>query len=310
MKLSYFTAAFGKWILVNKGEEPPRTGGRPGDTLLRPGLPLERCLPALSKAGYDGIALCTWVGHSAYPWSLDPVTEERIKELLKENNLKVFAFGSHGGSRHVFDRFGYLTTDKEELNERILYIKECIKLASRFEVPVIDDVTGDIPIGMTEDEAFNHLAEIYKDLCNLAEECNVRIGIEPYSGPINSPEAFWRLKEMVSSEALGVTIDYSNLIGNKTVTSAPEAAKKLGSAAVHVHLKGRSFEGSITTPGGEKDTCDLRGFLREMEVVGYDGAVTLEEYPEKYKPALDPYQAAEVGYKSVAKIMEELGVRS
>lgn len=309
MQLAYFTATFGQWILVKKGEQS-KIGTRPGDTLLRPGLPLENCLPSLGKTGYDGIGLCTWTAHTAYPWSLDQETKEKIKAMLKENNLKIFALGSHAGSRHVFDRFGFLTTDQDEFNERMSYMKKCIELASYFGASVIDDVTGDIPNGTSENEAFDRLAVIYKDICSYAEKYNVTIGIEPYTGPICSPEAFWRLKEMVDMDNLGCTLDYLNLISNESVASAPEAAQKLGSVVVHVHLKGRDSSGKLTTPGGEKDVCDLKGFLQEMKKIDYDSAITLEEYPESYQPVLDPFQAAKEGYESVSKIMDELGIRS
>jgi sugar phosphate isomerase/epimerase len=309
VKLAYFTATFGNWILIRKGE-PTNIGSRPGDTLLRPGIPLERYLPTLSEIGYDGVGLCTWPGHNAYPWSLDSKTKEKIIKMFKETGLNIYALGSHGGSRHVFDRFGYLTTDIDEFNERILYTKKCIELAAHLGVSVIDDVTGDIPNGVSEDEAFDRLAKIFKDICNYAEEYNVHIGIEPYTGPIGSPEAFWRLKEMVNHSKLGCTLDYSNLIANGTVTSAQDSAKKLCSAVVHIHLKGRSSSGSLATPGGESDTCDLKEFLQVMHKNGYNGTLTLEEYPESYKPALSPLQAAKAGYISVSKIMNELEIRS
>lgn len=284
------------------------TRGRPGDVVFRPGPPVYEYLPYLKELGFDGISLCTWFGHTAYPLSLTERGEQQLRETLESLGLNVYALGSHGGSRHVFSRYGYLTTDQDELAERIAYLKSCLHLAARLGVKVVDDVTGDCPSGVSEDEAFERLAAVYKELCETAGELGVRIGIEPYTGPVGSPEAYWRLKEAVNHPAMGCTLDHSNLMNNGVVTSPSEGVYKLASEIVHVHVKGMGERG-MTTPGGPEDRGGAGEVLNALREIGYQGAVSLEEYPDAYRPALDPYDAARAAYASMAKLMSDLGVR-
>ncbi len=307
MKLGYFTSAFGRWVVVQTGDKETRPGLRSGNILIRPGYPLSKVLKYLAAVGYKNVAICSWVGHSAYPSCLDKDDREDLKRLVRDLGLTITGIGAHGGSRHVFDRNGYLTRSEAEREERIAYTKAAIDLASDLGVGLIDDVVGELPAGMEPESGWNVVTETYKRLCSYAEGKGVVIGLELYLGFVHTPESFLSLVEKVNSSALRCTLDPQNLITAK-MTDIDSIVKMLQNHIVHVHIKGLTKENKLTRPGGPEDVFDITGFVRSLASIGYDGALTLEEYPDLYMPEGDPYQCAKEAYRDLSKKLAPLGV--
>lgn len=300
------TSSFGEWMLVYTGDTGP-SKTLPAEILLRPGWPLEEVLPIIADIGYDTVDICTWIGHTAYPLSLGRRSRREIPRLVRDLGMTITALGAHGGSRHNFDRYGYLTRDADELEHRHKYTRACIDLAAEWEVPVVEDLVGAAPQGMNEEEAWARVVESVGRMAEYAASRGIVLGVELYAGVVNSPDAFQRLVGAVAFRALGCVMDPSNLV-TSGYPDMVDNMRTVGRYIVHTHLKGVR-QGGITTPGGPDDLFDIGQFARLLVEHGYDGSLTIEEYPDSYPEPISPEDSARVAFQNVSRVLDDLGLR-
>ncbi len=305
MRIGLFTSNFGRWVLLHKGESIGYKT-RAGDVMMRPGLPLEDVLPIIAEIGYETLNICPWMGHTANPYSMSKRVRHELPRMVEDLGMTISTVGAHGGSRHNFDRYGYVTQDEEELQQRHDYMRACIDLAAEWDVPIVEDVVGSAPDGWEEEEAWAHVVEAVSANVEYAKSNGVKIGIELYAGVVNSPERFVRLYDEVGSENLGCTMDPSNL-----VAGYPDMVKNmeiLGRYIISSHIKGVR-ESGITTPGGPDDTFDIAQYAQLLNQYGYKGSFVIEDYPDSYSPPLEPAVSAKIAFDSVVRILDSLGLR-
>lgn len=299
MRLGYLTSAFGEWVLARRNPSTSEEGRSPFIS-WRPGPPLEEILPLLAEIGYDEVTISTWVGQEAFPLSMSQNTEQRVRRLADDLGLRFTALGSHGGSNHVFDRHGYLTPDNAQLPPRLRYTKRCIDLATRWGVPIVEDIVGQIRAGMTEADAWARARIVYEELCGYAEQHGVTLAIELISSLVDSAEAFLRLRREINSPALKCVVDLHLL--SVAGHDVAETIERLAPYLAHAHTKGLGRRGE-TGPASADDILDQRRYIAQLVSAGYGGPLTVEEYPERYSPPLDAARSARFAHTNLSRIL-------
>jgi sugar phosphate isomerase/epimerase len=299
-RLGTMTGGFGRWVLLHKGvNNDYPTVTRAGDTMVRPGPPLEDVLPIIAEMGYAAVTICAWLGHSAHPYSIGRRLRRSLPAILDGLGLELHGLSACGGSRHSFDRFGYSTADDDERIERLRYTEECIRLAGEWGASHVQDVVGMRPPEMTEDEAWERIIEAVAHLAAVAAAHGVRYAVEPYMGVVNTAAGYLRLREEVGDDNLACVIDPSSLLA-EAETSVEEICGALGRYCVAVHLKGRTAEGRMTQPGAPEDTFNIPHFWELLTAEGYSNPLIFEEYADSYPQPRNPVASAAAAIEAVA----------
>ena len=163
------------------------------------------------EIGFRSMQLSAWPSSSL---NADHVTDDRLSEIRKdlaERDIEISALGYYPNP---------LDVDPEKATEARRYLLKVIELAARMEVPTVATFAGQTQ-GRSVSECLPDFAEIYKPICEHAEEHGVRLAIE--NCPIRdhrtghgeniaySPEIWEAMFELVPSPALGLQLDPSHL---------------------------------------------------------------------------------------------------
>ena len=141
------------------------------------------------------------------------------------------------------------------------------------------------------------LIPYWKKTLPFAESRGIRVALEPIAGLcVYNPETFWRLHDAVGSDFLGVNLDLSHLFWQG---ADPEAViRSLNKAIFHFHAKDTRIDEHNTaingvldykhfkhgldrswnhfTVGYGHDTRVWKDVIRNLRLVGYDGAISIE----------------------------------
>lgn len=141
------------------------------------------------------------------------------------------------------------------------------------------------------------LIPYWSDAIQFAEQRGVKVALEPIAGfCVYNPETFWKLRNAVGSENLGVNLDLSHLFWQQ---ANPEAViRELNQAIFHFHAKDTRIDWKNTAKNGILDTKHFmhildrswnhhtvgyghdaltwKDIIRNLRLVGYDGAISIE----------------------------------
>lgn len=141
------------------------------------------------------------------------------------------------------------------------------------------------------------LIPYWKNAIKFAEQRGVRVALEPIAGfCVYNPETFWQLRDAVGSANLGVNLDLSHLFWQQ---ADPEAViRALNQAIFHFHAKDTRIDWYNTARNGILDTKHFKhginrswnhhtvgyghdalvwkDIIRNLRLVGYDGAISIE----------------------------------
>ena len=255
--------------------------------------PLDECLAAAGRLGFDGVQIYATTGAFS-PEVLTAEKKAHYKKLLKDNNLVVSALcGDLGG--HGFE------IEKDNV-ERVEKTKRIIDLAAEFGTHVVTTHIGVIPADK-HDPRYSVMLSALTECGLYAKEKGVTLAIE--TGPEIAPTLLQFVKD--TKGGVGVNLDPANFVmvaGQDPV----EAVHLLKDYIVHTHLKdgrmlkktdprkiyGHFADGGIEalnvadyfieTPVGEGDV-DFPAYLAALREIGYDGFLTVErevgDDPEK-----------------------------
>ena len=163
------------------------------------------------------------------------------------------------------------------------------------------------------------LIPYWKEAIKLAEQHNVRVAIELISGfCVYNPETFWRLRNAIGSEYMGVNLDLSHLFWQQADPAA--VIRELHEAIFHFHAKDTRVEAINVAKNGVLDTKDFRlglyrawnhhsvGYghdalvwkdvIRMLRYVGYDGAISIEHE--------DPLASREEGLTHAIEFLRDI----
>lgn len=212
-----------------------------------------------------------WAGNRC-TWPLSTLTEDvpRIAALTQEAGLGLSGVG------------GYATCHQRDDVEVLLAATAALG-AGRVRVRTPD--LGGAPYP----ELFAGARRAFAEIAERAAAHGVQVLVElHHQTVVSSASAALRLLDGVDPAAVGVIHDLGNLVieGGEDVRAGLEM---LGDRLAHVHVKNASWHPTGTAHDGATtwehrwDTlaggqADVRGYLRTLREVGYDGWVTLEDF--------------------------------
>lgn len=237
---------------------------------------------------------------------LDDKKVAEIKETLKRNSIYISGLGYYPNP---------LDADENQATFYIEHIKKVIQAAAKLEIPVVNTFIGRDPL-KNIDENLEKFAEVWPGIIKVAEEYNVKIGIEncpmlftrdewPGGKNLATTPAIWRrMFEIIPSPNFGLNYDPSHLVWQQMDEVKPiyDFKEKL----FHIHLKDvKVFRNKLNDVGimaypldyhspkipGLGDV-DWRGFFSALTSVKYRGPVCIEVEDKAFEGSEKDVKAA------------------
>ncbi|RIH65666.1 sugar phosphate isomerase/epimerase [Mariniphaga sediminis] len=245
------------------------------------------------------------------------VTHINVDEL---DNNKVSEIQTALAMSHVYvSGLGYypnpLDPDEKQAEVYVDHIKKVIRAAARLGVGVVNTFVGRDPSKSVEDN-LKKFAEVWPGIVKIAEENNIKIGIEncpmlftrdewPGGKNLATTPAIWKkMFEIIPSPAFGLNYDPSHLVWMQMDEVKPiyDFKEKL----FHIHLKDvKVYPEKLNEVGimaypldyhspkipGLGDV-DWRGFFSALTSVKYRGPVCIEVEDKAYEGSQKDVEAA------------------
>jgi sugar phosphate isomerase/epimerase len=230
----------------------------------------------------------------------------RIQNILGLNNVYISGLGYYPNP---------LDPDVKQAEVYIEHIKKVFRTASKLGVGVVNTFIGRDPAKSVEDN-LKKFAEVWPGIVKVAEENNVKIGIEncpmlftrdewPGGKNLATTPAIWReIFKIIPSEAFGLNYDPSHLVWMQMDEVKPiyEFKDKL----FHVHAKDvKVFPEKLNEVGIMAYPLDYhspkipglgdvnwRGFFSALTSVKYRGPVCIEVEDKAYEGSEKDIEAA------------------
>ena len=238
--------------------------------------------------------------------NLDDMAIATIREKLEEHKIFISGLGYYPNP---------LDPDEEKSAFHLDHIKKLIRAASRLGVPVINTFVGRDP-QKNIDENLLAFSRKWPDVVRVAEEYNIRIGIEncpmyftqdEWPGGRNlatTPEIWDRLFNVIPSPLFGLNYDPSHFVWQMMDPIKPvyDYASRLN----HIHLKDAKVYpeklnrvGIMATPlkyhspriPGRGDV-DWKLFLKALEDIGYNGPACIEAEDKDFEKSGEDIEKA------------------
>lgn len=187
---------------------------------------------------------------------------KKIESLSKDTGVSVNYICADYFMEMPFVR---VSEDVRKKNKEILthLIKQCKKIGVRgIEIPFVDNSR------IENKEEMEIVADCLKECLRIAEECNVKIGLETSL----NPDDFLKLVEIINHPFIEITYDTGNSASLGYDTE--EELLKLGKYIRNIHIKDRVFGGG-TVPLGEGDV-DFDLFFKVLRKISYSGSLILQ----------------------------------
>jgi sugar phosphate isomerase/epimerase len=231
---------------------------------------------------------------------VDALTDKKIADIrytLREARVTISALGYYPNP---------LDPDTEKAGVYIEHIKQVIRAAARLGVPVVNTFVGRDPAKNIQDN-LKLFADVWPGIVKVAEEHNIRIGIEncpmfftndEWPGGKNlaiSPAVWDRMFEIIPSRALGLNYDPSHMIWQMMDELKP--IYKYHDRLHHIHLKdARVYRDKLDQVGILANPLEYhspklpglgdvnwRGFFAALTDVRYRGPVVIEVEDKAYE---------------------------
>lgn len=169
--------------------------------------------------------------------NIDDIKASEINSILKKNNVYISGLGYYPNP---------LDADATQAEVYIQHIKKVIIAAAKLGIPVVNTFIGRDPAKSVEDN-LEKFADVWPDIIKVAEENNVKVGIEncpmfftrdewPGGKNLATTPAIWkRMFEIIPSQSFGLNYDPSHMIWQQMDEVKPiyDFSEKL----FHIHLK-------------------------------------------------------------------------
>ncbi len=230
----------------------------------------------------------------------------RIKRVLDQNNVYISGLGYYPNP---------LDPDETQAEASIEHIKKVIRTAARLDIGVVNTFIGRNPVKSVE-ENMEKFADVWPAIIKVAEENNVKIGIEncpmiftrdewPGGKNLATTPAIWKkMFEKIPSPAFGLNYDPSHLVWMQMDEVKPiyDFKEKL----FHIHLKDvkvyRDKLNEVGTMAYPLDyhspkipglgDVDWRSFFSALTSVKYRGPVCIEVEDKAYEGSQKDVEAA------------------
>ncbi|GJM17202.1 MAG: hypothetical protein DHS20C13_25290 [Thermodesulfobacteriota bacterium] len=221
---------------------------------------------------------------------LDEARVKAIQSILAKHKVYISGLGYYPNP---------LAVDPKQSEFYIEHIKKVIRAAAKLGIPVVNTFIGRNPTERIE-ENLKKFAEVWPGIIKVAEENNVKVGIEncpmlftrdewPGGKNLATTPAIWKkMFEIIPSPAFGLNYDPSHLVWQQMDEVQPiyDFSEKL----FHIHLKDvKVYRDKLNEVGimaypleyhspkipGLGDV-DWRGFFSALTSVRYRGPVVIE----------------------------------
>lgn len=237
---------------------------------------------------------------------VDNVDAKYIRQLTQTHGVRISALGYYPNP---------LDPDPEKAEFYREHIKKVIRAAQKLNVPVVNTFIGRNP-ALSMAENLKLYAEHWPALVKLAEECNVKIGIEncpmwftddewPGGKNLATTPAVWdRMFEIIPSRVLGLNYDPSHLVWQMMDEVRPiyDYRERLH----HIHLKdAKVYRDKLNRVGIMANPLEYhspklpglgdvrwRDFFAALTDVRYHGPVCIEVEDKAYERDITDVQAA------------------
>jgi sugar phosphate isomerase/epimerase len=280
-------------------------------TAILPDLELEEVLKFAAETGYQCIEVMCWPkGKAERRYAgvthidvvgLSQAKAETINALLEKYGVGISGLGYYPNP---------LAPDKAEAQVYIDHIKKVIQAAPLLGLKNVNTFIGR-DWTKSIDDNWPRFLQVWPDIIKLAEDNDVKIGIEncpmfftndEWPGGknlANSPKIWRRMFEDIPSDHFGLNFDPSHLVWQGIDIYA--AVQEFGCKFYHVHAKDARLDvdrlydvGFLANPN-EYHTPKLPGlgdvnwseFFSGLTDVGYNGPVCVEVEDRAYEGALE-----------------------
>lgn len=278
---------------------------------ILPEQDLKFVMESAAQSGYDCVEVMCWpVGKATRRYagvthldvaSLDQEQIESVEQLVAETGVSISGLGYYPNA---------LSPDEDESRQAIEHLQVLIKAADRLGIRVVNTFVGR-DWTKTVDANWPRFLEVWKPLIALAEQCNVKVGIEncpmfftddewPGGKNLAHCPAIWqRMFNDIPSDHFGLNYDPSHMIFQQMdyLTPMSEFADKL----FHIHAKDVRVDrdrldrvGVLANPNlwhtpklpgmGQVDWGRFFGALTDT---GYNGPVCVEVEDRVYEGTLE-----------------------
>lgn len=235
----------------------------------------------------------------------DPVSlQDEYLQCIRENDL---ALGEVGVWRNVLD------SDPEKRKANIDYAIAQLALADRVGANCCVNIAGSNGASSWDGyhpsnysaETYELTVEVTRQIIDAVKPTRTRFALEPMPWMIpDSPEGYLRLIRDIDREALGVHLDYVNMINSieryhNSTAFIRSCFELLGNRICSVHIKDMKLMDPVltmylseTVPG--RGTIDLREVVRCCEKLGPDTTCFTEHLDshEEYMEAIAAFRKA------------------
>ena len=237
---------------------------------------------------------------------LDQAKVEYIQNYTREKGVFISGLGYYPNP---------LEANQENAARYVSHIKDLIPAAAKLGVPVVNTFVGREP-GLSIDENFKNFEKVWPGIVKVAEDNNIKIGIEncpmyftndEWPGGKNlafSPAIWERMFEIIPSDNFGLNYDPSHMIWQHMDEVKPifEFKHRLH----HIHLKDVKLYqdqldrvGIMATPL-EYHSPKIPGlgdvrwgaFFSALTTVGYDGPCCIEVEDRAYESTPEDVEAS------------------
>jgi sugar phosphate isomerase/epimerase len=237
---------------------------------------------------------------------VDNLDARYIRQLTQQHGVRISALGYYPNP---------LDPDPEKAEFYREHIKKVIRAAQHLHVPVVNTFIGRNPALSIQDN-LKLYAEHWPAIVKVAEECNVKIGIEncpmwftddewPGGKNLATTPAVWdRMFEIIPSRALGLNYDPSHLVWQMMDEVKPiyDYRERLH----HIHLKdAKVYRDKLNRVGIMANPLEYhspklpglgdvrwREFFAALTDVRYHGPVCIEVEDKAYERDITDVQAA------------------
>ena len=244
----------------------------------------EEAIASIAKAGYEGVELMLDTPHlfpaDATPEKVDSIRKAAEGAGLVFSNANAFPMSAVGDTWNP----SWIDPDPEIRAQRIQHTADALRIAGDLGIPNIStEPGGQLPEGMSRDEAMKLFVDGVERVLSVAEETGVTLLVEPEPHLlIERTDEYLDFAGRISHPNLALNFDIGHFY---SVGEDPaEQFRALKQYARHVHFEdiAASREHRHLLPG--VGAIDLPGVVRTMMGEGYDGWITVELYPYEDTP--------------------------
>ncbi len=231
---------------------------------LSPRYPILQAIEKIKELGFDGVEVCLEVDEVA-PDVLTSESVEAIRSTVEQLELHPVAVGYH--KDYVYDDNQFLST------------QTAIRLAPQFGSNLL--IFSGTARSTGDQVEWDRMLQRTRTLVQIAEDHDVILAQEFEPGFIvGSTQDLLQLLADISSPNLKVNLD----LGHVFLCDADplNSIRQLGSKIVHGHVENMA-KGIHRHRLPQEGDMDLRVYLRELEIIGFTGALSLDLYDYDYE---------------------------